>query len=55
MIDSTKPTNLVANRRNGFTLVEILVVMVILATMGGMVVAAVQGVTQTGAKRERSP
>ena len=29
----------------GFTLVEILVVMVILATLGGMIVAAVQGVT----------
>ena len=40
-------TDLQQSFRPGFTLVEMLVVMVILATMGGMVVAAVQGVSTT--------
>lgn len=35
------------NFAKGFTLVEVLVVMIIIATMGGMVVAAIRGVTQT--------
>ena len=36
-----------SNRCAGFTLVELLVVMIIIATMSGMVVAAVQGVSTT--------
>ncbi|GAA5504919.1 type II secretion system protein [Novipirellula caenicola] len=36
-----------SHRRNGFTLVEILVVIVILGVMGGMVVTATQGVTNS--------
>ncbi|EMI55528.1 type II secretion system protein [Rhodopirellula sallentina] len=41
-----KPTSISRNRE-AFTLVEILVVMVIIGLMGGMVLAAVQGVTNS--------
>ena len=51
MIYSVIQRKVAAESRKGFTLVEVLVVMIILATMGGMVVAAVQGVSRTARER----
>ncbi|TWT74174.1 type II secretion system protein [Allorhodopirellula solitaria] len=55
MSDRSTVINRNRDRRVGFTLVEILVVLVIIGLMGGMVLAAVQGVTNSArASRTRT-